>query len=68
MSILTVGELIERLENCDPQSPIALAIQPSWPFEYTLSDVEEADDGKVYLAEGAQVAYLSAAGRRALGW
>jgi len=68
MSILTVGELIQRLKNCDPQSPIALAIQPSWPFEHALGDVQEAEDGKVYLAEGAQIAYLSDAGCQAIGW
>jgi hypothetical protein len=29
---------------------------------------EEAEDGKVYLIEGAQVAYLSNAARQAVGW
>jgi hypothetical protein len=68
MSITTVAELIERLGECNPDAPVAIAIQPSWPLEHTISDVAQADDGTVYIAEGAQTGYLPTAARRAIGW
>ncbi len=35
----TVGELIEALEDYDPQTPVRWAAQPAWPFEYTIGAV-----------------------------
>jgi hypothetical protein len=66
--IATVGDLIAALEDYDDDTPIALATQPTWPFEYTIAGVGQADDGTLYLAEGRQVAYLSGSARHALGW
>lgn len=68
MTLNTVGDLIARLERYPDETPIALASQPTYPFEYTIVGVEEAEDGKVYLIEGAQVAYLSNVARQAVGW
>jgi hypothetical protein len=68
MAIETVADLIALLEGYDDDTPIALAIQPSWPFAHTIDAVEQAENGTVYLAEGTQVCYLPDAARQALGW
>lgn len=64
---MKVWQLIEELECCDPESMVRLAIQPSYPFEHTVSEVVEAN-GKAYIAEGSQENYLSAEVRDMLGW
>ena len=68
MSIQTVADLIAALERCDPEATVSIASQSGWPFEYTITKAEQAEDGTVYLAEGSQVGYLSSAGREAIGW
>lgn len=40
-NIETVGQLLEELENYDPEAKIRWAAQPSWPFEYSLGTVVE---------------------------
>ena len=68
MSIRTVADLIKRLEEFEPESPIALASQPSWPFEYGIADIDQSDSGTVYVVEGSQTGYLPGDARRAIGW
>jgi len=68
MSIVSVADLIARLEECDRDAPVAIASQPGWALEYTIIEVGQGADGTVYLAEGCQVGYLSKAGREAVGW
>ena len=47
---MKVSELIEILENEDPDATVLLAQQPSWPFEYDVRGVvarhefDEEDD------------------------
>jgi hypothetical protein len=71
---VTVTELIQHLESCDPDAEVRLAQQPVWPFEYAIDPgnaaVEvELDDGPVvYLGEGAQLGYLPHTVREQLGW
>ena len=81
---MTVGELKAILDNLDDDSEIRLAMQPSWPFEYDISDVipvedEDATDEEietfngspcdiVYLVEGRQIGYLPGHVSRELGW
>ena len=71
---VTVTDLIQHLEACDPDAEVRLAQQPTWPFEYaidpTTPTVEvDLDDGPVvYLAEGAQLGYLPQVVRQQLGW
>ena len=36
-SNLTAGDLIEMLQDLDPDTEIRLMSQPSWPFEYSLA-------------------------------
>jgi hypothetical protein len=71
---VTVTELIQELEGCDPDAEVRLAQQPAWPFEYAIDPTNPAvqidlDDGPVvYLAEGAQLGYLPQPVHQQLGW
>jgi hypothetical protein len=77
---MTAKELIEEMEWAIEQNggdvEVRIASQPSWPFEYSLDTAAtvaiEADDGDtdkvVYLAEGAQLAYLNEKAREEIGW
>ena len=69
---MTVGELLELLRDCDPDSRVLLVSQPSWPFEYSIEgvalrgDFEEADTAErrpddVFIVEGTQLRYGSRA-------
>ena len=66
---MTVEELLEILEGMNPEAEVRLAMQPSWPFEYSISDYVESEDGyTVYLAEGRQLDYLNGEIKEQLGW
>ena len=67
---MTVQELIDELERCDPDTEVRFLAQPSWPFEYTIAGVVEATDRppdlsgyretpapRVLLVEGRQACY-----------
>ena len=41
---MTVGELIERLESCDPDAEVLMAHQPSWPLQFTVAGVVTDDN------------------------
>jgi hypothetical protein len=41
---MTVQELIDELEVFDPEAEVRFLAQPSWPFEYTIAAVVEAND------------------------
>jgi len=38
---MTIRELIELLEQFDPDAEVKLACQPNWPFEHEIRDVAE---------------------------
>ena len=62
---MTVGELIEMLQDMPEDALVRFASQPQWPFEYEIKrDVVEHDteegDTVVYLVEGEQLGYLAA--------
>jgi predicted membrane GTPase involved in stress response len=76
---MTVGELKEMLEGLDDDMEVRLAMQPAWPFEYSISSVEVIDndpegsdkepiEGIVYLVEGDQLGYLPGNVCNQLGW
>lgn len=48
---MTVGELIGRLEEYEPDSEVRLAHQPNWPFEYGISEIVEVDLNRVECPE-----------------
>ncbi len=67
---MTVQELIDELECCEPEAEVRFLAQPSWPFEYTIAAVTETADQppdlsgyretpapRVLLVEGRQACY-----------
>jgi hypothetical protein len=76
---MTVQELIESLQDLNPEAEVRFAAQPSWPFEYTIDypvtvyfEDEEGEDSDekemVYIAEGRQIGYLPEEAKYAIGW
>ena len=79
---MTIEELIRELEGLPQDTEVRFASQPSWPFEYSISDVvytplaesvlneddEEEEIGIVYLGEGRQIGYLPGVVKDELGW
>ena len=68
---LTLGMLIEMLEDYDIDTPVRLAMQPAYPMEYTINDAIEVEvDGTpiVYLSEQSQIGYLPEEAQDALNW
>lgn len=58
MKIKTVGEMIEALQSFDPETPIAMATQPSYPWAYDIGEPEELN-GVVYLPERGNQQHVS---------
>jgi hypothetical protein len=71
-SFLTVEALIEALEDLPANTPLRIATQKSWPFEYSVGDPILVDlrDGTtaVYLPELEQIGPLPASAAIALRW
>lgn len=70
---VTVTDLIQGLEGCDPDAEVRIAQQPAWPFEYAIDPPtplyrSTSTHLVVYLGEGAQLGYLPKPARRQLGW
>ena len=70
---MTVAELIEMLEGCNPDAEVRLAEQPRWAFAYTLDDrvgeyTDKDNNDYVYLVEGRQLAYLNSKVAQIIGW
>lgn len=55
---MTVEELIEQLEDMDPDLEVRVAHQPNWPFELEIADHVIETDEAVYLFEAQQIGYL----------
>lgn len=45
---MTVAELIEQLQLCEPEAEVRLAQQPTYPFEYSVGEVHEIDPRDEY--------------------
>lgn len=54
---MRVQDLIEMLEDMDPEAHVRLAFQPEWPLEHRIEKAIEVD-GKVYISDGGQIGYL----------
>jgi hypothetical protein len=72
---MTVGELKELLDGLDDDVDVRLAMQPSWPFEYSIGTPviignPENEDGEsvLYLPEERQTRYLPKEVCDELGW
>jgi hypothetical protein len=52
---MTVQDLIEALEDFDPDSIVRLAFQPSWPLQFDIANVRDAqgdvDEWQEYHAD-----------------
>lgn len=69
---MKVYELMEILENMDPEAEVRVAHQPAWAFEYSIDNAASAYDDKgefcLYLSEGRQIGYLPEMAAKALDW
>lgn len=66
---MTVEELIELLEQFNPEATVRIASGQEWPMAYDLGDVApNGDELAVYLAEGTQIGYLLHEVAVAVGW
>jgi Glu-tRNA(Gln) amidotransferase subunit E-like FAD-binding protein len=60
---MTVGELIEYLEQYDRDAQVLLMEQPGWPFEYSINGVvsreeiinQEPDEDRAELGDGEEI-------------
>ena len=68
---MTLNDLIHELQSyaneLGSDTPVRLAQQPGWAFEYSIDRVE-ATEGAVWIGEGTQLGYLPNAAAVALGW
>jgi len=72
----TVSDLLEELQQFDPDAEVRLATQPGWPFEWSLSSrqpgpavqIDLEGQPVVYLVEGEQLGYLPGSVSEELGW
>ena len=73
---MRVEELIEYLRDCDQDTEVRFASQPSWPFEYSINSVVEVEvenrtgesEKVIFLEEGRQLGYLHRAVKDELMW
>ncbi|MEU6172743.1 hypothetical protein ABZ832_12520 [Streptantibioticus parmotrematis] len=64
----TAGHLLRRLQELDPDLPIRLAVNPSWPFAHYLGTDVIVRDGIAFIADDGQEDYLPPTVREALAW
>jgi len=74
---MTVAQLIEELQQMNPDAQVRFASQPSWPFEYSIASVVSVEvenrrtyveEEVVYLEEGSQLGYLPGEVKNELDW
>ena len=67
--MLTVGDLRELFdcEELDDDTQVRLAIQPNYPLECHLDEVD-LHEGVVYLTQGDDIGYLPGEVRNRFGW
>ena len=71
---MTTSDLINLLESVDPDTEVRLAMQPSWPFEYSIGEVIEINPKNIpkksiiYLSEERQIGYLPKEVQKEIGW
>lgn len=71
---MTAKDLIEQLQDLDPNTEIRLAIQPNYPFEHEIANElailpEDRRGNQVaYLVDAGQIGYLPPQAAVACGW
>lgn len=64
---MTVEQLIELLEEFDPEAEVRIASGRKWAMEYVMAEVGTTG-AVVYVAEGQQIGYLPDEAAVAVGW
>ena len=54
---MQVRDLIEQLENMNPEAEVRFANQPSWPFENSIDSVEAVKQAELTLTEKGEEFY-----------
>lgn len=54
---MNVQELIDTLEEMNPEAEVKLAIQPSWAFQHGVGDVVEIENQVEGLKWGVKISY-----------
>lgn len=62
MTVRTVQDLLDLLTGYDPETPVLIAHQPSWPLAETLAGVAHRDDVGDDEDRGDDVVWLVAGG------
>lgn len=68
---MTVAELIELLEGCDPDAEVVIAEQPRYPRVYRVAGVEDwsgSERNVIYIVEGSEKGSLPREVAEASGW
>jgi hypothetical protein len=65
---LTVGQLLDALQDLARDAPVRAAVNPDFPFAHHLSDTPQIHDGVVYLADNGQHDYLPTIVTVAFNW
>jgi hypothetical protein len=65
---LTVGYLLQQLQDLDPNLKIRLAVNPDFPFAHFLGASIVISDGVVFIAEDGQEGYLPVGVSDLLSW
>lgn len=67
---MTVTDLIEQLQEMNPDAKVRFAFQPRYPLEYNVKNeiVQSEDEKTVYLADGGQIGYLNSEAIELLEW
>lgn len=71
MTLEELRQLLEELteeHDLPGETEVRIAMQPHYPFEYSLSDRATVVNGVIYLAEGSQEGYLPGGVSQGLGW
>ena len=68
---MTAKDLIEILQDMDPNTEVRLAIQPNYPFEHSIdgiATIKENGEEIAFIYEGGQIGYLGQEAAVACGW
>lgn len=74
LTLADLREFINDSEELDGGTEVAIAVQPSWPFQhsieqeiYTVTD-ENGERPIIFFAEAGQTCYLPGNVAREIGW
>lgn len=69
---MTVQELMNDLQDMNPEAEVRLAQHPAWSFEYAIRGLYETDGKEgvpvVYIGEGRQIGYLPEEVKEEFNW